>query len=141
MNRAHGKARVAGAAKIVILGMLACAASATTAAAADRFGVVGIENATQVTIRMQHRWGDGTWKADVIPPGTRKHYWWTYAVQNQDKSPPFHVKFDSDLSKGTFFEKYDLKKNACPDHTWECSHKHVFRYDGGKTFIELYQKK
>jgi hypothetical protein len=35
------------------------------AEAADRFGVVGIENATQVTIRLQHRWGDGQWTTDA----------------------------------------------------------------------------
>jgi len=27
-------------------------------------GVVGIENATQVTVRLQHRWGDGSGPTD-----------------------------------------------------------------------------
>jgi hypothetical protein len=38
--------------------------------AADRFGVVGIENATNVTVSLQHRWGDGQWAAAVGGNGT-----------------------------------------------------------------------
>ena len=51
---------------------LAAICGTPKAEAADRFGVVGIENATQVTIRLQHRWGDGQWTTDVLSPGGRK---------------------------------------------------------------------
>jgi hypothetical protein len=111
------------------------------AEAADRFGVVGIENATHVTIRLQHRWGDGPWSTDVMSPGARKWYWSEYHVANQDRSPPFHVRFDSDLSPGTFYEKYDLRKNRAPDHDWNYAHKYTFKYNGNRSFIELYEER
>jgi hypothetical protein len=109
------------------------------AEAADRFGVVGIENTTRVTIRLQHRWGNGQWSTDVLGPGGRKWYWSEYRVANEDKSPPFHVRFDSDLSPGQFYEKYDLKKNRAPDHDWNYAHKYAFKYNGNRSFIELYE--
>jgi hypothetical protein len=109
--------------------------------AADRFGVVGIENATNVTVRLQHRWGDGQWATDVLSPGGRKWYWWEYRQANEDKSPPFNVRFDSDLSPGRFYEKYDLGKYRAPDHDWNSAHKYVFKYNGNHSFIELFDQK
>ena len=112
-----------------------------TAEAADRFGVVGIENKTRVPIRLQHRWGDGEWRVDLLGPGTRKWYWWEYQAANENRSPPFHVKFDSDLSPGQFFEKYDLKKRAAPAHDWDFAHKYVFKYNGNTSFVDLYDQR
>jgi hypothetical protein len=111
------------------------------AEAADRFGVVGIENRTNVTVRLDHQWeGHGGWATDVLAPGMRKTFWWEYSQQNQDRSPKFHVRFDSDLSPGNFIEKYDLNKFRAPVNDWEHAHKHVFRYDGNRRFIELYDE-
>ena len=107
--------------------------------AADRFGVVGVDNSTRVTIRLQHRWGDGQWASETLPPGTHKWYWWEYTTANEDKSPPFHVRFDSDLSPGRFVEKYDLKKNRAPAHEWHFAHKYTFKYDGNEKFVELFE--
>jgi hypothetical protein len=112
-----------------------------TADAADRFGVVGIENSTQVTVRLQHRWGDGSWDLDVLSPGGRKWFWSEFQVANQDKTPPFHVRFDSDLSPGKFVEKYNLKMNQAPDHDWNFSHKYILKYDGNRTFVDLFEEK
>jgi hypothetical protein len=115
-----------------------------SAKAADRFGVIGIENATHVTIRLQHRWLEKEstpWGSDVLAPGHRKWYWWPFSRPNEDKTPPFHVRFDSDLSPGTFVEKYHLNAFQAPAHEWENAHKYIFRYDGGGKFIELYDEK
>lgn len=109
------------------------------AEAADRFAVVGIENTTRATIHLQHRWGDGQWSEDVLAPGARKWYWHEYARADENKSPPFNVRFDSDLSPGRFTEKYHLKKNSAPAHDWNYAHKYVFRYDGNSKFIELFE--
>jgi hypothetical protein len=111
------------------------------AEAADRFGVIGIENATHVTIRLNHRWGNAQWASDVLPPRERKWYWWTFSHANEDKTPGFHVQFDSDLSPGTFVERYDLQPYQAPEHEWQNAHKYIFRYDGGQKFIELYDEK
>ncbi|HEY1186430.1 MAG TPA: hypothetical protein VGE74_02185 [Gemmata sp.] len=116
--------------------------SPAKAEAANRFAVVGIENTTQHTVRLSHKWGDGQWRTDVLKPGERKWFWHTYTVANENKSPRFHVKFDSDLKPGEVFTiNYDLKKNAAPAHDWENAHKYAFKYDGNKTFIDLYEKK
>src|SRR5262249_35137214 len=103
------------------LAALILAATGLTAvvAAANRFAVVGVENATHVTIRMHHRWGDGSWTTDVLQPGGRKWFWQTYDYANENRSDRFHVRFDSDLHPGQMFTiNYDLKKNAAPAHEW-----------------------
>ncbi|MBY0458797.1 MAG: hypothetical protein K2V38_15780, partial [Gemmataceae bacterium] len=90
----------------------------------------------------QHKWGDGQWHTDVLKPGERKWFWHTYAFANENKSPRFHVKFDSDLKPGSVFTiDYDLKKNAAPAHDWKDAHKYVFEYDGNRQFIDLFEKK
>jgi hypothetical protein len=110
-----------------------------TLAAASRFAVVGVENGTQVTIRLQHKWGDGAWRTDVLRPGARKWFWHEYDRANENRSPAFRVRFDSDLNPGEMFQiNYALKKNAAPAHEWENAHKYVFRYDGNRNYIDLY---
>ena|SRR5262245_45430982 len=115
--------------------------AATRAQAANRFAVVGVENSTNVTIRLHHKWGDGEWQRDVIPPGGRKLFWWTYAHANDNRSPKFHVRFDSDLHPGKMFNiDYDLTKRPAPAHDWEDAQKYVFRYDGNRNYIDLHRK-
>jgi hypothetical protein len=111
------------------------------AAATDRYAVIGIENATHVTVRYQHRWGEGAWGNDVLTPGEKKWHWHEFKSPNEDKNPPFHVKFDSDLRPGQFWEKYHLRGFAAPDHTWDYAHKYVFKYDGSQNVIDLFDEK
>src|SRR5262249_240166 len=73
---------------------------AAVVGAANRFAVGGVENGTHVTIRMHHRWGDGSWTTDVLQPGGRKWFWQTYDYANENRSDRFHVRFDSDLHPG-----------------------------------------
>jgi len=127
---------------VAVMVLVATDFTTNTAEAANRFAVVGIENTTHVTIRLQHKWGDGQWKRDVLPPGGRKWFWWTYAHANDNRSPRFHVRFDSDLHPGKVFTiDYDLKKNAAPAHEWENAHQYVLRYDGNRNYIDLYDKR
>ena len=103
--------------------------------------MVGIENPTKVTIRLQHKWGDGQWTTDTLKPGEKKWFWWTYNRPNEDKSPRFYVRFDSDLHPGKVFEiDYDLKKNAAPAPDWEYAHKYFFKFDGDGNYIDLYER-
>ena len=121
---------------------LATIGSTAIVMAANRFAVVGVENGTHVTIRMEHKWGDGSWKLDVLPPGGRKWLWHTYDNPNENRSPRFHLRFDSDLQPGKRFDiNYDLKKRAAPAHDWEDAHKYVFRFDGNRNYIDLYEKR
>lgn len=133
------RAFVAGIAMVVLV---AIGFTSNTSEAANRFAVVGVENATHVTIRLHYRWGDGEWKTDVIRPSSKKWFWWTYSQANDNRSPPFRVKFDSDLQPGQIFTiNYQLKKNAAPAHEWENAHQYVFRYDGNRNYIDLYNKR
>jgi hypothetical protein len=133
---------IAFVAVVALMVLVATGFTANIADAANRFAVVGVENATHVTIRVQHKWGDGEWKTDVIRPGQRKWFWWTYRHANDNHSPRFNVKFDSDLQPGKVFTiNYHLKKNAAPAHDWEDAHQYVFRYDGNRNYIDLYDKR
>ena len=134
--------------RTLILGLGATLALAATpfslakVEAATRYAVVGIQNTTHVTVRMEHRWGDGQWKLDVLPPGERKWFWWTYRHANENSSPRFHVRFDSDLHPGKRFTiDYDLKKSAAPAPSWEYAHKYLFRYDGARKYIDLFDQR
>ena len=128
--------------RTMIAALLFAAITSTIAVAADRFGVIGVENGTKVVIRMQHRWGNGEWQSDVLGPGQRKWFWWEFKRANENQTPRFHVKFDSDLSPGHFWENYDLKAYQAPDHEWVNAHKYIFKYDGNaRKFIELYDEK
>ena len=119
---------------------LLIAAAGITVAAANRFAVVGVENGTQVTIRLQHKWGNGEWRTDVLRPGYKKWFWREDDHANQNSSAPFHVRFDSDLNPGQMFSiNYALKKNASPAHEWANAHKYIFRYDGTRNYIDLYE--
>jgi hypothetical protein len=117
-------------------------------AAADRFGVVGIENATLTTISFQHRWGDGQWVEEVISPGARKWYWWEYQQANEDSSPPFNVRVtsgstyvDLDGHSGNGWFKYTLGKYRAPVHDWNYAHKYVFRDSRNKpSGLELFDE-
>ena len=130
------------ASRTMIAALLLAITGAAVAVAADRFGVIGVENGTKVVIRMQHRWGDGQWTNDVLRPGERKWFWWEFKRANEDKTPRFHVRFDSDLSPGTFWENYKLQAYQAPDHEWASAHKYTYKYDGNtRKFIELYDEK
>jgi hypothetical protein len=134
--------RRAFVAMVALMVLVASGFTANTAEAANRYAVVGVENATHVTIRLQHKWGDsGTWTMDAVQPGGKKWFWWTYKAANDNHSPKFHVKFDSDLQPGNVFPiNYDLKKNAAPAHEWDNASQYVFKYDGNRNYIDLYHK-
>jgi hypothetical protein len=129
---------MSGKAFIAMVTLLVMTAGITVAAA-NRFAVVGVENGTHVTIRLQHKWGDGNWRTDVLRPGGRKWFWHEYSRANENHSPAFRVRFDSDLNPGEVFHiNYALKKNAAPAHEWENANKYIFRYDGNRNYIDLF---
>ena len=125
----------------LLLSVLAFSANVPQARAADRFGVIGIENTTHVTVRFQHKWGEAAWSSDVLAPGQKKWFAWEFARANEDRTPTFHVRFDSDLSPGKFFEGYRLQAFQAPDRGWDFAHKYSFKYDKTKNFIDLFDEK
>ncbi len=114
-----------------------------TAEAANRFAVTGIENKSTHTITYSYKWGNDPWHTATIKPGEQRLHWWTYDKANENHSPDFHVRFDSefDPKQKPFFISYKLKRSAAPAHDWEDAHKYVFKNDGNKFFVDLYEKK
>lgn len=132
-----------------LLALVAPAALAVTlfspgaAEAANRFAVTGIENKSTHTITYQYKWGADPWHTATLKPGETRLHWWTYDKANENKSPDFRVRFDSefDPKQKPFFIEYKLKRSAAPAHDWEDAHKYVFKNDGNKFFVDLYEKK
>ncbi len=112
-----------------------------TTSALNRFAVTGIEDSSTNTITYQYMWGNDPWHNATQKPGEQRLHWHTYAKANENKSPEFHFKFDSefDPKQKPFFITYKLKKNAAPAHDWEVAHKYVFKNDGNKFFVDLYE--
>jgi hypothetical protein len=137
----RGMSAISGRVSIALAALLVMAAGISVAAA-NRFAVVGVENGTHVTIRLQHKWGDGAWRMDVLQPGHRKWFWHEYDRANENRSPRFNVRFDSDLNPGEVFHiNYALRKNAAPAHEWENAQQYIFRYDGHRKYIDLFEKR
>ena len=117
--------------------------SPAKAEAANRFAVTGIENKSTQTIKYSYKWGNDAWVTATLKPGEQRLHWLTYGTVNENKSPAFRVRFDSefDPKQKPIFIEYVLKKNAAPAHDWEDAHKYVFKNDGNQFFVDLYEKK
>jgi hypothetical protein len=127
---------------LAALSVLAAATCATAAMAANRFASLGLENKTQANITFTYAWGTGERKTSMLAPGEKRTYWYKYPTANQNNSPKFNIRFDADATSGKFIEKYNLTKNACPDESWSCAKKYVFKYEGAaRKFVELYAAK
>jgi hypothetical protein len=113
------------AGRTMIAALFLATTAATVAVAADRFDVIGVENGTKAVIRIQHRWGREQWKSDTRRSGQWNWFRWEFKRANVDRTPRFHVKFNSDLSPGTFWEDYDLQYQA-PDHEWQGPQLHLY---------------
>jgi hypothetical protein len=120
-----------------LLGLAAAAAPAS--AAANRYGIVGIENPTNIPITYEFRWGeDGDWQSYTLAPGERRWHAWTYEYLNENASPRPHVRFDCDLSEELEFKEYGLEAYAAPYKGFDFAKKYVFRKRGG--FLDLYAR-
>lgn len=132
MKSRHGLIRA-----LLALTLLVAVASPTIAA--DRYGVVGITNETKITVNFEYKVGDGEWTAKSIAPGQKLWFSHRYDKINENKSPPFYVRFDSDLRGGkNFTTEYKLAREASPDQSYEQSKKHAFQYEpANNKFIDL----
>jgi len=125
-----------------ILGLLALgflAARAAPAAAADRFGVIGLTNRTNITVNFRYKVGDGPWVNKRIAPGEKLWFSHRYTRINEDRSPTFYIRFDSDLRFGKDFRtEYKLQRRAAVGQSYEYGKKYAFEYErGDRNFIDL----
>jgi hypothetical protein len=109
------------------------------ASAANRYGVIGLSNETQVTINYQFQVGDGPWQSKSIAPGGK--YWFSHEYEraNENRSPAFRIRFDSDIRRGRDFTiKYKLERRAAIGQGYQYGKKYAFRYDGGdRRYVDL----
>ena len=76
-----------------------------------RYGIVTIHNKTDNTINYAYRVGNGAWHQASNRPGHYRYYYHQYAFANENRSPRFHIRFDSDLGPGVVMKGYVLKRN------------------------------
>ena len=119
---------------------LALAAMATSVAtAADRYAVIAVENTlSDATIGMSFAWGDAAWQKRSLRPGEKHQFCHEFAVPNENKNPPFHIKFDSSIAPGKYVEGYHLQARAAPACEFARGHQYKFRYEVKGKFVELY---
>jgi hypothetical protein len=110
------------------------------ALAANRYGVICLMNETEVTVPYIYRIGNnGSWQEGELRPNAKRWYWHQYDRANEDRSPPFSIKFDSDARAGRRFNiEYNLKRYAAVGQGCEYGKQYVFRYDrGDRRYIDL----
>lgn len=119
--------------------LLTTATAAPARAAYDHnyYGAVSIANRTDSTLHYVFRWGDREWQEVTLAPGEVCNHAWQYDYTDQNSSPRFEVRFDADMSAGTYWKVYDLTPYASPTSGYDYSHKYVFRYCGYRE-LDLY---
>jgi hypothetical protein len=108
------------------------------ALATDRCGVIGIVNNTRVPLHYSYKIGNGGWQKATIQPGDQTLYWHWYSSGNEDKSPTFLIRFDSDLTSHNFFLEYTLTRYRASEPTWAKAKQYQFSYDGSGRMVDLY---
>jgi hypothetical protein len=122
----------------VALGMFASILGSTTAQAANRYGVVCLHNKTDTPINFTVKTGNGPWELYTLEPDTNLTFWNTYEYQNQNRSPIFEVRFDSDLSEGSYYLQYRLERRAAEGNSCSEGKQYAFKYEpGNQDFIDL----
>ncbi len=95
------------------------------------FGIVTIENKTDITLNYDYVNFDGQWHSASIEPGAQNYYWYNYEYQNENASPPFGIRFDGDLSEGVAMRQYTLGRNSAAYVDADFGRKYDFRYQAG----------
>jgi hypothetical protein len=102
-----------------------------------RYGIVTIHNKTDVTINYAYRIGNGAWRQTSISPGNYRYYYHQYAFANENRSPTFHIRFDSDLGPGIAMKGYVFKRNPAAWPNADFGRHYNFKRTGGNR-IDIY---
>jgi hypothetical protein len=125
--------------KTAIFSLSLAAMATSVATAADRYAVIAVENTlSDATIGISFVWGDGAWQKRSLRPGEKHQFCHEFAFPNENKNPPFHIKFDSSIAPGLYVEGYHLNARAAPACEFERGHQYKFRYEVKGKFVELY---
>jgi hypothetical protein len=123
---------------LVALGLVGSTLGLTTAQAAKRYGVVCVYNRTNVPINFQTKVGDGQWEQYTLEPNGNRFFWHEYQHQNENRSPPLLVRFDSDLTKARYNLEYRLERRAAEGNSCGEGKPYAFEYEpNNRNFIDL----
>lgn len=91
------------------------ALAAAPAAAQNRLALACIANHTSMqTVRFQYQFGNGEWQSASVDKGywNRLRHW--YSFDNENSGPQLRIRYDADLTSGTYWQNYDLPQYAVP---------------------------
>jgi hypothetical protein len=123
----------------IAIGFVATLILPASAHALNRFGVVCVKNATDVTIVYRVQENNGEWRVRSLDPGWEQAFVHKYARPNEDRSPELDIQFDSDLrAQRQFSVKYKLPRRAAAGDSCKEGAQYRFEYDrGNRAFIDL----
>lgn len=122
---------------LVALGVMSSAAG-STAQAAYRYGVTCVQNRTNTEINFTAQVGNEGWQSFTLRPGGERWFSHEYDYQNEDRSPPLRVKFDSDLRESVYYLTYTLGRRAAAGQSCREGKPYAFEYERtNQNFIDL----
>jgi hypothetical protein len=100
-----------------------------------------LHNKTGVDIKYRYKWGDGEWKQVTLPAGYQQPLCWRYA-QGSHSSPELLFELDVDMSKGSAWATYDIKRlqasdNNCSVIGQDAHYDIDYRPDTNRGFIQV----
>jgi hypothetical protein len=124
------------AALLALTAVLCCSPEAS---AATRYGTLSIKNLTHGTLNFSYKIGKNDhWHSSSIHPGQVRLWKHKYKYVNEDRSPQFYIRFDSDLTDDTFWIEYKLDRYAKPGDSVRESKQYAFEYEKlNRHYIDL----
>ena len=105
----------------------------------NRYGIVTIHNTIGSIINYSYRIGNGDWHQASIKPGHYRYYYHTYDFANENRSPLFRIRFDSDMEAGVARRELTLRRNPAPWVNAEFGRHYDFKYLAGNQ-INIYHR-
>jgi hypothetical protein len=125
-----------------LLSLLALDGSVSAASAENYpYGCACFHNKTGVDIKYRYKWGGGDWKNMSLSAGYQRPLCWRYA-QGSHSSPDLLFELDVDMSKGSAWTKYDIKRlqvsdNTCSAVGHEAQYDIDYRPNTNRSFIHV----
>jgi hypothetical protein len=107
----------------------------------DRFAIVTITNKTPNTVRYRYNWGDSDkWYRIELKPAAYRWDSHEYRIPGQNRSPHFHIRFDSSLGADTSMKAYTLEKAAARFKDPDLGRHHDFKISADGHSIDIYKR-
>jgi hypothetical protein len=106
--------------------------------AASRYGVVCLHNHTDDPINFRVSIGDDSWTRETLAPDTTLTFSHRYKYPNEDRSPIFEVRFNSDLTGSRDYVHKELERRSAVGKSCSEGMNYAFEYErNNRNFIDL----